>query len=63
MSPVQVRALVKSGELRVIQVGGLGLWRIGCQDIEDFIAEAYRATAERIAAGEFSDGEGESTTA
>lgn len=48
-----------SGELRAIQVGGRGLWRIGCQDIEDFITKAYRRTAEHIAAGEFRDnGEG-----
>lgn len=58
VSPVQLRALIKSGELRALQVGGRGLWRIGQQDIEDFIAEAYRRTAERIAAGEFKD-EGE----
>lgn len=28
------------------------MWRIGWQDIEDYIAGAYRRTAERIAAGE-----------
>ncbi|WP_442545231.1 hypothetical protein ACSBOX_06015 [Arthrobacter sp. KN11-1C] len=31
------------------------IWRIGRQDVEDYIAEAYRRTAERIAAGEISD--------
>jgi hypothetical protein len=31
------------------------VWRIGANDIEDFIAEAYRRTAERIAAGELKD--------
>lgn len=36
-----------------------GIWRIGASDIEDFIAEAYRRTADRIAAGELKD-EGES---
>jgi excisionase family DNA binding protein len=54
----QIRALLSSGELRGIQVGGRGLWRIGANDIEDYIAEAYRRTAERIAAGELKD-EGE----
>nr|AFK89253.1 hypothetical protein [Arthrobacter sp. J3.37] len=29
-----------------------GLWRVGRQDLEDYIADAYRRTAERIAAGE-----------
>ncbi|MBT8162620.1 helix-turn-helix domain-containing protein [Arthrobacter sp. GN70] len=48
----QIRALLKSGELRGIQVGGRGIWRIGVQDVEDFIEGAYRKTAERIAAGD-----------
>lgn len=52
MSESQVRALLKVGELRGIQVGGRGMWRIGTADIEDFVAEAYRRTAERIAAGD-----------
>lgn len=55
VSPVQVRSLVKSGELRGIQVGGRGVWRIGANDVEDYIAQAYRRTAERIAAGELKD--------
>ena len=46
-----VRTLLKTGELHVIQISGR-VWRIGAKDIEDFIAEAYRRTAERIAAGE-----------
>ena len=53
----QIRALIRTGELRGIQVGGRGLWRIGASDIEDYIAEAYRRTAERIAAGDLEDGE------
>ena len=36
-----------------------GVWRIGANDIEDFVTEAHRRTAERIAAGELKD-EGES---
>jgi len=55
----QIRALIRTGELRGIQVGGRGLWRIGASDIEDYIAEAYRRTAERIAAGELKDAETE----
>jgi excisionase family DNA binding protein len=50
-----IRALIRTGELRAIQIGGRGLWRIGLQDLEDYIAEAYRRTAERIAAGELVD--------
>ncbi|WP_411373287.1 helix-turn-helix domain-containing protein [Arthrobacter sp. MPF02] len=53
-----IRALISVEDLRALQVGGRGVWRIGRQDIEDYIAEAYRRTAERIAAGELKeDGE------
>lgn len=55
MSEAQIRALLRSGDLRGIQVGGRGAWRIGVNDVEDFIAEAYRKTAERIAAGDLRD--------
>lgn len=50
-----IRGLIKAGDLRGIQVGGRGVWRIGVQDVEDYIAEAYRRTADRIAAGELAD--------
>lgn len=46
-----VRALLKTGELRGIQVGGRGLWRIGLTDIEDYIQEAYRRTSDRLRDG------------
>lgn len=52
VSVSQIRALLKSGELRGIQVGGRHVWRIAASDVEDYITEAYRLTAERIAAGE-----------
>lgn len=58
VSPVQVRALLKTGELRAIQVGGRGMWRIGIKDLEDFIAEAYLKTAERVANGELKTADG-----
>lgn len=50
-----IRGLIKAGDLRALQVGVRGMWRIGRQDIEAYIADAYRRTAERIAAGEFMD--------
>jgi excisionase family DNA binding protein len=59
VSDSQIRALLRTGELRGIQVGGRGLWRIGASDVEDFIGEAYRRSAERIAAGELDDGDAE----
>lgn len=52
-----VRGLLKTGELRGIQVGGRGAWRVGIHDLEDYIAQAYRITAARIAAGELSEEE------
>ncbi|MET3905087.1 DNA-binding protein [Paenarthrobacter sp. 4246] len=52
MSANQIRALLKSGDLRGIQVGGRNVWRLAATDVESYIAEAYRVTAERIAAGE-----------
>ena len=55
VNPNQIRALLSMGELRGIQVGGRGLWRIAVNDIEDYIAEAYRRTASRIASGDFRD--------
>lgn len=57
-----IRGLIKTGELRALQIGGRGLWRIGRQDVEDYIAEAYRRTGERIVAGEITD-DGQAGTA
>lgn len=51
-----VRGLLKTGELRGIQVGGRGLWRIATQDLEDYISQAYAQTASLAASGGLSDG-------
>jgi excisionase family DNA binding protein len=49
----QVRALLASGELRGIQVGGKGAWRVEVTELEAYIqrryAEADAARAERAA--------------
>lgn len=37
----QVRALVHAGDLRGIQVGGRGAWRIESTELEDYIARQY----------------------
>jgi excisionase family DNA binding protein len=50
-----IRNLIHTGELHAFQVGARGFWRVGRQDLEDYIADAYRRTAERIAAGELGD--------
>lgn len=48
-----VRSLLRAGELRGIQVGGRGLWRVATADLEDYIKQAYAETAKRIEAGVF----------
>lgn len=50
-----VRTLVKTGELRALQIGGRRAWRVGVNDLEDYISQAYKTTAERIAAGDIPD--------
>lgn len=55
VSENQIRALLHSGELRGIQIGGRGLWRIGTADLEAYIEDAYARTAARVAAGELDD--------
>lgn len=52
-----IRGLLKTGELRGIQIGGRGVWRIGAADVKDYITEAYEKTARKIAAGELVDEE------
>lgn len=50
-----VRTLLETGRLRGIQIGGRGMWRVAPKNIEDYIDQAYRATAEGIAIGEVAD--------
>jgi excisionase family DNA binding protein len=45
-----VRQLLKSGELRGLQIGGRGMRRVAAaRDLEDYIDQAYRSGAERSA--------------
>jgi excisionase family DNA binding protein len=37
----QVYALVRSGDLRGIQIGGRGQWRIEAVELEDYITRQY----------------------
>lgn len=52
-----IRGLLLSGALRGIQVGAKGVWRIGTADVEAYIEQAYRHTAQRAARGDFKDEE------
>jgi excisionase family DNA binding protein len=49
ISADQAYALVRSGELRAIKVGGRGQWRVGETDLEDYIQRMYAQTQESIA--------------
>ena len=48
ISGVQARALVTSGELPAIQVGGRGEWRIEATELEAYIQRMYEQTRRRI---------------
>jgi excisionase family DNA binding protein len=45
ISSAQAYALVRSGELRAIKVGGRGQWRVEATELEAYIERAYEQTA------------------
>jgi excisionase family DNA binding protein len=51
ISSPQAYALVRSGELPAIQVGGRGQWRVEAVELENYIARQYQATRDKIHAG------------
>jgi excisionase family DNA binding protein len=53
ISAAQAYALVRSGELPAIQVGGRGQWRVEASELEGYIQRMYAQTRQRIEAGEF----------
>lgn len=52
-SKAQVYALVRSGELPAIKVGGRGQWRVEVSQFEAWIADRYQQTADYVAANPF----------
>jgi excisionase family DNA binding protein len=44
VSAAQAYALVRSGELRAIKVGGRGQWRVAESDFEEYIQRMYAET-------------------
>ena len=52
----QVYALVRGGDLRGIQIGGRGQWRIENSELEDYIARQYARTDQSLVDVEPSDG-------
>jgi excisionase family DNA binding protein len=54
-----VRGLLRTGELRGIQIGARGLWRVATADLEDYISKAYSQTASKVASGELAEADPE----
>lgn len=44
ISASQAYALVRSGELRAIKVGGRGQWRVEIEELESYINRSYQST-------------------
>ena len=44
ISASQTYALVRSGELPAIKIGGRGQWRVEAQQLEDYIQRCYQET-------------------
>lgn len=49
ISASQAYALVRSGDLRAIKVGGRGQWRVETAELESYIERSYAATAVHLA--------------
>lgn len=50
ISSAQAYALVRSGDLRAIKVGGRGEWRVEVSELEAYIQRQYAAAEEYIKA-------------
>lgn len=58
VSASQAYALVRSGELPAIKVGGRGQWRIESAVLEDYIARMYAQTRAQVDSGSLASDEG-----
>ncbi|MCK0111389.1 helix-turn-helix domain-containing protein [Ornithinimicrobium sp. F0845] len=45
----QTKALVRSGSLPAVKIGGRGIWRVEVSMLEDYIERMYAETRETIA--------------
>jgi len=48
ISASQTYALVRSGDLQGIQIGGRNQWRVERSKLEDYIEQAYKRTASNL---------------
>ncbi|MDO4918644.1 helix-turn-helix domain-containing protein [Kocuria sp.] len=51
ISVPQARAMVRSGELPAIQVGGRGQWRVEKAKLEEYIQQGYERTQTAVREG------------
>lgn len=56
ISAAQTYALVRSGDLPAIKIGGRGQWRVESTALEEFIARKYEQTREFVRAHPFGEG-------
>ena len=59
ISAAQAYALVRSGELPAIKVGGRGQWRVERDQLESYIERAYAQTRQFVEAHPFGRGDDE----
>ena len=52
-SSAQVYALVRSGELPAIKIGGRGQWRVEASELETYIQRMYEQTREFVSTHQF----------
>ena len=57
VSASQVYALVRSGELPAIKIGGRGQWRVEEKELEAYIQRCYQETRDFVAQHPFGRGE------
>src|SRR5215469_13945890 len=57
ISPSQTYALVRSGELEAIKVGGRGQWRVERDKLESYIARMYDQTKQFVSEHPYIDAE------
>lgn len=55
ISSAQAYALVRTGDLPAIKVGGRGQWRVETVELEAYIQRMYSRTAELVASGDLDD--------
>jgi excisionase family DNA binding protein len=58
ISASQTYALVRSGELVAIKIGGRGQWRVERSELEAYIGRMYDQTREFVASHPFAEDEG-----